>query len=94
MSAILFDNRKRLAWNVAVAMAKREFAAACHTQGETARVVVFNPGDCPPEATVGGLSVYTDVEIPQGKIRVATEYRPSGAEMAKAGGVHEEAFTL
>jgi hypothetical protein len=80
MVAILFDNKKRLPAVVAVAMAKRAFREAVHTQGETARVVVFNPEQAPEDAEVGGLTVYTDREVPVNRIRVATEYVPSRQE--------------
>jgi hypothetical protein len=80
MIAILFDNKKRLPAVVAVAMAKREFAEACHTRGHKPRAVVFNPAQAPEEAVIGGLTVYTDREVPLNRVRVCTQYVPSSQE--------------
>ena len=85
MIAILFDNKKRLLAVVAVAMAKREFAAASHTQGHRPRAVVFNPAQAPEEAEIGGLTVYTDKDVPLNRLRVCTQYVPSSLQLAGQG---------
>ena len=83
MIAILFDNKKRLPAAVAVAMAKREFAVACHTRGYEPRAVVFNPAQAPEEAQIGGLTVYTDKEVPLNRLRICTQYVPSSLQLAE-----------
>lgn len=90
---ILFDNKKRLPLNVAVAMAKREFGQASHTRGETARVVVVHPDQAPEEAVIGGLTVYTDRMMPLHRIRVCTVFEalPSPPLRYAPGGATQDA---
>jgi hypothetical protein len=52
-------------------------------------VVVFNPEQAPEAAVIGELTVYTDRDVPLHRIRVATQYVPSGMER---GGVAREAL--
>lgn len=70
MLGILFENRKRLPVPVAVAMARREFSVASHTQGLTPTQIRFHPTETPPESTLDGLAVFSDPTVPQNHIRV------------------------
>ena len=69
---ILYQNKKHQPAAVAVAMAKREYEVASHTQGFPAKEVYFNPDEAPEEAVISGLTVYTDRSIKPGHIRVTT----------------------
>lgn len=54
----------------AVRLARRKFLAAGHLRGSSPVAVGFNPGQRPAAAEIGEMVVFTDGEIPTGKIRV------------------------
>lgn len=54
----------------AARLARRKFLAAAHLMGSSPVAVGFNPAQRPAEAEIGEMVVFTDGEIPTGKIRV------------------------
>lgn len=77
MIQVLCEYDQRFRVEVAVARAKRQFLTAGHTQGHTPRAVVFNPAQAPEAATVAGLTVYTDKDVPLNRVRVCVVWIPS-----------------
>ncbi len=73
MVAILFENKKRLPLPQAVAMAKRAFTGAEHTQGVVPRIVIFNPVQKPEVREIDGLLVQVDEAVLPNRIRICDE---------------------
>ena len=70
---VLFFNQKKRPPQVGARMALALYQAAEHTQGYPAREVYFHPDEAPEEATIAGLTVYTDKFMRPGHIRVTTD---------------------
>lgn len=71
---ILFRNSKHYSLAVAVAMAKRQYLQAEHTQGWPAQEVHFHPSEQPAETSIAGLTVCASEDVRPGHLRIVSQF--------------------
>lgn len=70
--AILYHNNRKQEAVVAVAIAKRQYLTADHTQGQSPKLALFNPAQKPNLTEISGLKVQSDKSVPLNHIRIAS----------------------